>query len=558
VSSSIHEETWRGPSHSLCSNTIRNFSVTADKNSKKLNDSEDASSGTVEFQEIPQLPGVGSMVPWWSDIPAVNLKRIYNFFPAVREKYGTFYSMGFPGIGDGANGHVIVLGDPNEMLKVIRHESAYPSGFIQQEWATVKWLKNAHSPIVEGKDDGFFGSGETWKRLRTFLQTDLLSPVAAKGYVPGMIKAAQLASQGAPHSPDTMKDYVQRCSLDLFSTVMFGELIDFANPKSAAHQNTEHNVNAAFCDAVENMLSDETVQMMMNPYQILMNKMLGSTTSQFKAFAAHGNVARDIARQKILSFLERKKRGELSEVEEASYLALAMDRQSQSGATVSVDEMVDLSMVLMVAAVDTTSSLLHWVLVHLALNPSVQKTLHEELSKQVGEEGVVTADMLNKKHTPYLHAVLRENHRLTPAIFVTLAKKNATSDLEIHGKTFPKGTMFLLDAYSTGIKSDIVDDCLSFEPERWSDEAVEARTGTPSEVLDHPLLRDPFSHGARKCPGSRAANYEVLSMISQLVLDWDIAIQDPYIKSLQDVEYEQTATIHPTNIKQFHFTPRGK
>jgi hypothetical protein len=67
---------------------------------------------------------------------------------------------------------------------------------------------------------------------------------------------------------------------------------------------------------------------------------------------------------------------------------------------------------------------------------------------------------------------------------------------------------------------------------------VASRKGTKSEVLDHPLLRDPFSQGARRCPGSRVATNEILAMISQLVLDWKISVCDESIKSLEDIKHE--------------------
>ena len=43
------------------------------------------------------------------------------------------------------------------------------------------------------------------------------------------------------------------------------------------------------------------------------------------------------------------------------------------------------------------------------------------------------------------------------------------------------------------------------------------RKGTAAEVIDHPLLRAPFSAGARMCPGNKIANFELLTMVAQLV-----------------------------------------
>ncbi|KAL7554771.1 hypothetical protein ACHAWF_018330 [Thalassiosira exigua] len=83
-----------------------------------------------------------------------------------------------------------------------------------------------------------------------------------------------------------------------------------------------------------------------------------------------------------------------------------------------------------------------------------------------------------------------------------------------------------------------VDESQTFKPERWTAEGTETRKGTKSEVLDHPYLRDPFSQGARRCPGSRVATNEIFAMIAQLVLDWKISVPDENIKSLDDVTYD--------------------
>lgn len=160
--------------------------------------------------------------------------------------------------------------------------------------------------------------------------------------------------------------------------------------------------------------------------------------------------------------------------------------------------------------------------------------------------------MLSKNAAPYLHAVLRENHRLTPALPINLQKDNAAGEVEIHGENFNKGTMFALDSRSLGMDSEYLGgaDPDTFLPERWLKDEVEKRKGTHAEVLDHPLLKEPFSAGARKCPGYRVATHEVLVYVSQLMLDWKISLADTEknkkLNSWRDIEYYQGLTVQPT------------
>jgi len=176
---------------------------------------------------------------------------------------------------------------------------------------------------------------------------------------------------------------------------------------------------------------------------------------------------------------------------------------------------------------------------HLALNEDVQEKLYKELSASVKENGgTLSAAVLEKMASPYLHMCLRESHRATPAFTAAMWKGNSHKDVEIHGQTIPKGNMFQMGHIS--FDEDYIDDPFEFRPERWDAEGVASRKDTKSEVLDHPFLRDPFSQGARRCPGSRVANNEILAMISRLVLDWKISVPDDNIESLKDIKHDES------------------
>ena len=87
-------------------------------------------------------------------------------------------------------------------------------------------------------------------------------------------------------------------------------------------------------------------------------------------------------------------------------------------------------------------------------------------------------------------------------------------------------------------------------------DAVEARKGTASEIIDHPLLKGPFSAGARQCPASRVAAIEVAFICGQLIRDYKVSLADPSIKSLRDLEYKQELTTVPV-LPEMIFEPRN-
>ena len=543
-----HVATLRRPAMALSttSNTHRFKSTTA----AAVASSETSNETTLK--EVPMLPYLGSIVPQYSKIPPFD--RILEFWPGVRKTYGDFYKIGLPGFGKGRDGTMYVINDPNEMMKVLRQEKGsqlpYPRGFIEAEWPLIRHFQDIDSivakplPMVSDMsplydDDGFFGRGESWKRMRTFLQTDLLSPQASKRYIPGMVQAAQIASQAAPASVDDLNAFANRCAFDMFISLMFGELSKTANLNSAKSENIE------FCDNAVTAMSSMIFQMI-DPLQNVMGFMLGMKTSRFEKMAAAWTVVFDMARLKYGNFRDRFENDydNLTDLEKDSYLAHAIKRQKESTDNFTEEELAEVVNIMLSAAVDTTSAPMSWNLYHIAVNQDVQAKLYDELSSALEKCGAINEEFLKQSTCPYLHAVIRESHRLSPATPVALNKDNPFAEVEIHGTKIPKDSFVSFDNYSVGIDPNIVDNPMEFQPERWMDDAIEARKGTPAEVLDHPLYKSPFSHGSRKCPGSRVANNEVLILLCQLVLDWKITAPSD-IKRFEDMDYLLTSMITP-------------
>ena len=141
---------------------------------------------------------------------------------------------------------------------------------------------------------------------------------------------------------------------------------------------------------------------------------------------------------------------------------------------------------------------------------------------------------------------------MTPVAAIGIQKR-INDELELHGRQMRKGDVVILETFTPGLNPDLVEDPHEFRPERWLADAVEARKGTPSEIIDHPFMAEPFSQGARKCPGSRVATNEIKVLLSQLVLDW--MISSP-VTDLRDVQYEQKTMIE-VKLPDLEFVARG-
>ena len=470
-----------------------------------LQDGTHASTTKPKLVKVPSLPFFGSTISAHSGAPKFEASRLKAFFLEMHDIYGSFYSYGFPGLGKGLHGTLYVLDDPHEMLKVLKMEGKYPSGIIQGQWPMSSWAEGNGDRFSE-----FYGRGEGWKRYRSFMQRDLLSPQDAKEYLPAILEGARYASKNAPTDGNDFNRYLNYCTLDMFSMVLFG----------GHRKDTTPEEYEAFCKSAVFSLS-EGIKIKRDPMQIIAHK-LGIRTPRLKKLHETLDTVLDIGTRRVKNFQKRREEGKLDEQERTSYLAKAMERQQDSD--LSMDEVVHVCTMLLFAAVDTTAGKIAWNLLQLGLNPELQERLHEELDRAVQKEGKLNENVFERSNTPLLRSFIRETHRLTPAIVSNIIKEISQSSVEVHGVTLPPGSIFAFDSTSPQRDPNLVEDPDEFRPERWFPEEVQARKGTPREVIDHPFFSGPFSQGARRCPGSRVAQVEVQVLLAQMILDWKFVL----------------------------------
>lgn len=179
------------------------------------------------------------------------------------------------------------------------------------------------------------------------------------------------------------------------------------------------------------------------------------------------------------------------------------------------------------AGVDTTQSAINWNMLQLANNPDAQEKVRAEVLSVFGKDGPLTAEPFEKMRMrlPYLRAFVRETHRLTPAS-PTVTNRPCPVDLELGGYLVPKETRVNFNVWNIQNDPKYVEEPEKFMPERWLDDAVEQRRGTEAGVIDHKLLSNPFSFGARMCMGGRVAELEIYTIICHVVRTWRLEVAE--------------------------------
>ena len=316
-------------------------SVATASNSERI--SAGAPEDPPQLNHCPSLPFIGSTVPQYSNAPEMDMSKSFDYFPAMTKKFGQFYTMGIPGIGSGVNQTVYIVQDPQEMMKVLRSEGQFPSGAAQSAWG-IRQVMDDRGNYAAAR---ILDHGPEWKRVRSFFQSDLLSPQSARQYVPAIAEVAQYASQGVQEyaKNDDLNTFLEDASFDMFSSLTLGCHTRITDPNATADPS-----DVQFCRGAKKGLTGNTV-LTQDLKEMFLGKVLGMKTTFYKEFEQTWSEVFAIAEQKVALFLERRQKGILNETEKKSYLYQALERQEEHG-SVTQEECLQLVQGLLAASVE--------------------------------------------------------------------------------------------------------------------------------------------------------------------------------------------------------------
>ncbi|KAK4274987.1 hypothetical protein QN277_018136 [Acacia crassicarpa] len=175
------------------------------------------------------------------------------------------------------------------------------------------------------------------------------------------------------------------------------------------------------------------------------------------------------------------------------------------------------SLVLILAATDTTTATLTWALSLLMNNSELLEKAVDEVETQIGRERLASESDLKK--LPYLQAILKETLRLYPAAPLSVMHKSV-EDCTVAGYHIPSGTHLLTNLSKIHRDPNIYEDPLEFRPERFltTHKNVDLR-GQHFELI-------PFGAGRRMCPGVSFALLMMQLTLANLLTGFHIATPD--------------------------------
>ncbi|XP_072036984.1 cytochrome P450 2U1-like [Amphiura filiformis] len=158
-----------------------------------------------------------------------------------------------------------------------------------------------------------------------------------------------------------------------------------------------------------------------------------------------------------------------------------------------------------IAGTDTTALTLRWAMLYMALNPTIQKNVHDEIDEAVGRNRL--PKLADKPNLQYTQAVLLEIQRMA-SISRLGVPHGCTKTTTVRGVTIPEGFIVVSNLWAVHRDPDLWPEPWKFKPERFLDDN--------GQVVNRDELI-PFSTGRRICLGESLARMELYIFFTHLM-----------------------------------------
>jgi pentalenene oxygenase len=186
-------------------------------------------------------------------------------------------------------------------------------------------------------------------------------------------------------------------------------------------------------------------------------------------------------------------------------LVAARDTEGD-GQGLSLQELVDQSLSIYAAGVETMATTLSWACHLLSRNPDMQERLYDEAAAALAGRTLTWTDLPD---LPYCRQTLMETLRLYPAGW--LFTRIATQDTTLGTHPIREGTVLAYSPYLLGHRDSLYPDPERFDPGRWNERL---HAGAPR----HGFVA--FGGGARKCLGDEFAMIEGTLALAAITTRW--------------------------------------
>lgn len=164
---------------------------------------------------------------------------------------------------------------------------------------------------------------------------------------------------------------------------------------------------------------------------------------------------------------------------------------------------------------------MNWMTYYLCKHPSIKSRIIKELEAMFPDNlnGSTPLPYTRLNKLSLLEHAETECLRLHPPIGYAMPRDTPPQGAVICGVYVPGGIAVGVPAAAIGRNADVYPDPHTWDPERWEGGKGDLATMKTSYLG--------FGHGSRQCIGRNVANQFILKMIAQLLLRYDVELEDP-------------------------------
>ncbi|XP_011188715.1 probable cytochrome P450 12a4, mitochondrial [Zeugodacus cucurbitae] len=409
---------------------------------------------------------------------------------------------------------IILTQNPNDFEQIFRNEGVWPN---RPSSLTLDYHRSElRADFYQGVEGIIATHGEKWATFRSAVNPVLMQPKNIRIYLDKMAQVNQefierirtIRDPQTLEMPDDFEKWLHRWTLESVSIVALDRQLGLLRENSAVPA----EVWTLFQSMSEFFTISFDLDFKPSPWRYI-------ATPKFKQLMRSLDNIQNTTLKYINAAMER-----LAE-EQRQGIVRPEQEQSVLEKLLLIDKKIAtvMAMDMLMAGVDTTTTVITGVLLCLAKNPEKQQLLREEVMRVLPQrDGKFAAD--TQSRIPYLRACLKEALRIYP--LGTGNIRVIPKDVVLSGYQVPKNSWVSVVATNLLTNDDYYPHAQQFLPERWL-RSAETGEGADSLKPTNPFIYIPFGFGPRMCVGRRISDLELELGIARFVRNFQIEFNYP-------------------------------
>ncbi|XP_055381760.1 probable cytochrome P450 301a1, mitochondrial [Condylostylus longicornis] len=455
------------------------------------------------YSEVPGPKPIPILGNTWRLMPIIgqySIADIGKLSFLLRETYGDIVKFsGLMGRPD-----LLFIYDADEIEKCYRNEG--PTPFRPSMPSLVKYKSVVRKDFF-GDLPGVVGvHGEQWREFRSRVQKPILQLSTVRRYLAPLeevteefiLRCQQLLDDNM-ELPDDFDNEIHKWSLECIGRVALDTRLGCLKPNLSPDSEPQQIINAAKY-ALRNVATLE----LKAPYWRYF------PTPLWTKYVNNMNFFVEVCMKYIKDAKQRMKSKDQEKLNDVEPSLLEKVMRTEKDDKIATIMALDLILV----GIDTISMAVCSILYQLAIHPTEQEKLYEELIKILPDPNIpLTISLLDKMH--YLKAFIKEVFRTHSTVIGN--GRTLQEDTIISGYKIPKGVQVVFPTLVTGNMEEYVTNANEFKPERW----LKSNQGGIDGKL-HPYCSLPYGFGARMCLGRRFADLEMQVLLAKLLRNYKL------------------------------------